>query len=157
MPIGYPNWKANRLIREQQEQVAAVESDAAQALADAATAQSTANTGVSDAATAQGDADDALEGVASLEATVGSVTTQTEQLFNSAGQVATPVVFIVPYSGGLQITWSCTTPSHTLYYRINGGSWTAYAGAITLSPGDTCDAYATATGLTDSAIGTYSA
>lgn len=143
MSLSARNWKSRLRLRQQAADVSAVETTADQAVTDAATAQTAA--------------DDAQEDVNALEATVTSVTGQTEQLFNAAGQVATPVVTIIPYSGGLQIVWSCTTPSNTLYYRINGGSWTAYSGSITLSPGDDCEAYATATGLTDSEIALYSA
>ncbi len=136
---GYFRWKSKLVERE--------------AVAAAAAAQTDADTGIADAATAQGTADDAAQDIVSIEATLGSVTTQTEQLFNAAlSQVATPYVTVIPYSAGLQIAWTCTTPGHTLYKRLNGGSWTAYTGVITLTVGDTSEAYATATGLTDSEI-----
>lgn len=124
MKPGHQKWKFDQLLRSQQALVAA----------------------------AQADADDAIEDIASLEATTSGIATQTEQIFNAAGQVATPLVQIIPYSAGLQILWTCTTPGHTLYYRINGGSWTAYSGSITLTIGQNSDAYATAGGLTDSEV-----
>ncbi len=140
----YVKWKLDQQLRQQQ--------------ADLETAQSDADTGIADAAAAQSDASDALEDIASLEATVTTVTAQTETLFNSAlSQVATPIVQIIPYTGGFQIIWTCTTPGHTLYKRLNGGAWSAYTGSITLSPGDDSEAYATAAGLTDSEIALYSA
>lgn len=164
MAIGYRNWKAIIDLRQREAQAAAAQATADTAAADAAAAQSDATSALADAATAdsaagaaQTAADDAQEDVNALEATVAGVTQQTEQLFNAAGQVATPVATPIPYSGGFQIVWACTTPGNTLYKRLNGGSWSAYSGSITLSPGDLSEAYATASGLTDSEIASYEA
>lgn len=152
MSRGHQKWKTDQILRQQEALVTDAQTDADAAAIAAAAAQSTATTGVTNAATAQGDADDALEEIVSLQATTAGIAAQTEELFSAAGQVATPLVQVIPYSAGLQIIWTCTTPGHTLYYRINGGSWTAYSGSITLTLGQNSDAYATASGLTDSPV-----
>jgi uncharacterized Fe-S cluster protein YjdI len=71
----------------------------------------------------------------------------------STSQVATPV--ISPASGsvasGTQVTISCSTSGATIYYSINSGSFVQYTGAITITDTTSIEAYATASGMNQSA------
>lgn len=63
-----------------------------------------------------------------------------------------------PYSSPQTVTISCSTASPTIYYTTNGSNPTTsssvYTGPLTISPGTTLKALATASGFTNSAIGT---
>jgi len=74
-------------------------------------------------------------------------------------QGATPTFSPVAgtYTGAQTVTISDTTPGSTIYYTTDGStpttSSTVYSSAITVSTSETVNAIATATGLTNSAVG----
>ena len=79
---------------------------------------------------------------------------------NSIGQVATPTFTPAPgtYTSAQSVTISSVTPSTTIYYTTNGTTPTTssavYSGPITVSSSETVEAIATASGSTNSAVGT---
>lgn len=94
-----------------------------------------------------------VESTAQSAASVAtSATQQSEALAAASGAVNAPTYDLVPYPIGAAITLSCTTPASSIQYQINGGGYGAYTATFFADEGDTVEAYATATGLTDSGV-----
>lgn len=144
---GYLRWKLLQQQRAQDELITT-----AQDSADAA--QSDASTGISDAATAQSTAETAQSFVDVALDQSTSAYGYTTAAASAGGKVATPSLRA---SGGnsLHVLASCATSGASISYRVNGGSWGAYSGMVTLTYGDILDAYATKGGLTDSDTSTW--
>src|SRR5208282_4782932 len=80
-------------------------------------------------------------------------------VINAASQAATPTFSPVAgtYTSAQSVTISCSTPSSTIYYTTNGTTPTTgspvYSTPIAVSTSQTVQAIATATGFTQSAVG----
>lgn len=82
---------------------------------------------------------------------------QTYTIDSTASVTATPSISFSPHSAATSsptstCTLTCATSGATIHYRINGGSWTTYSSGFTVNDGDTVEAYASHSGLTDSGI-----
>jgi hypothetical protein len=152
-------WQTKLAVRQQQAQVAAVETDLSTVQGDVSTLQgdvSTAQGDISaletDVPIAQATADEALEVAEGAVATAG-------QAQVAAGKSPTP--YILPISGGTQaeIRLGPGLTADAILYRVYtgtpSGSFGGYSGAFSIGPGDTVEAYTTTTGLTDSPVATY--
>lgn len=85
-------------------------------------------------------------------ATAGSATQQAEALAAASGAVNAPTYTLAYYPSWTVVTLTCTTPSSSIQYQIDGGGYGAYSSPVTVYEGETLDAYATAAGLTDSGV-----
>jgi hypothetical protein len=155
MNPGYLAWRSRHQLRQQEADLAVVETDAAQALADAAAAQSDATTGIGDAATAQTTADTALSLAESVEVTTEALADVDAAVAVAASRAVAPLYSIS--GGGLTVTWYVPGPSDAVKYQVNGGGYSTYTTPITLSPGDTIEAYNEKAPLTDSFVTSYDA
>jgi hypothetical protein len=148
-------WQTKLAVRQQQAQVAAVETDLSTVQGDVSTLQgdvSTAQGDISaletDVPIAQATADEALEVAEGAVATAG-------QAQVAAGKSPTP--YILPISGGTQaeIRLGPGLTADSFQYQINGGGYGGYSGAFSISPGDTVQAYSVTSGLANSDVVTY--
>jgi hypothetical protein len=166
MGAGYDRWKFRQLAREQQEAVAAVESDLSTVQGDVSTVQGDVGALQTDVGDLQTDVGDLQTDVPVAQATADEALVTAEGVAQAFGQDqvtggVSPTPYIVPVNGGTQaeIRLGPGLTADAILYRVYtgppSGSFGGYSGAFSIGPGDTVEAYSTTTGLTDSPVATY--